>query len=316
MDSKNNLPVLKDESVEKENLNPYSFLVPTSDNAFYSYIKRINNIPSLTKEEEFLLAKNYLENNDINAAHKLVTSHMKLVVKIAMSYKNYGLPIIDLISEGNLGLLHSIKKFDPDRGYRLSTYAMWWIKATIQEYILKSWSIVKIGSSSEQKKLFFSLRKIKMQISNENSRNICSADYNKIAKDMNVSINDVIEIDNRFRNFDISLNQTVRDSDNSLELQNLLPNKAPQVDILIEKHQQTKNRLALLRDAIKILNGRELDIFKSRRLVENPDTLDSLSNKYNISKERVRQIENKAFAKIQKYIISSIPDTLSIYEKK
>jgi RNA polymerase sigma-32 factor len=271
-------------------------------------LQEINKIPSLSQEEEFSLAKAYLEQNDLEAAQKLVSSHLKLVAKIAVSYKNYGLPIPELVSEGNLGLLQAVKKYNPDLGFRLSTYAMWWIKASIQEYVLRSWSLVKIGTTAAQKKLFFSLNKIKRKITNLYSRSVTDQDFIQIAEELGVSHSDVIEMNARLSGADLSLNSTINSKDDSsqTEMIEFLPESRPSQEALLINQQEAINKHTMLTQAMKILNPREFEILSARKLKDSPVTLDELSIKYSISKERVRQIENKAFEKIQSFILNNI----------
>jgi RNA polymerase sigma-32 factor len=287
MNIENNLPVL------------------SSASGFYKYLQEINRVPSLTQEEEFFLAKNYLEQNDLESAQKLVTSHLKLVAKIAISYRNYGLPVPELVSEGNLGLMQAVKKYNPDLGFRLSTYAMWWIKAAIQEYILKSWSLVKIGTTAAQKKLFFSLSKIKHKITNLYSRAVTEQDFPQIAKELGVTYNEVKEMNSRLAGPDLSLNRKVNDNDeNAAELMEFLPETRPDQETALMARQDAINKRGLLKQAMKTLNERELAILKARKLQESPITLDELSTKYAVSKERIRQIENRAFEKVQEFVLS------------
>ena len=280
----------------------------SSEASFSMYLREINKIPSLTKEEEFLLAKAYLENHDLEAAHKLVTSHLKLVAKIAMRYRNYGLPITELVSEGNIGLMQAVKKYDPDLGYRLSTYSMWWVKASIQEYVLKSWSLVKIGTTSAQKKLFFSLSKIKHKITNMYSRSVNEGDYQAIADELGVTVREVNEMSQRLSGPDLSLNRTINnDSDNSgSEMLELLPESKPSQEDILSRRQILVNKTQILSEALGELNEREVQILTARKLNDSPLTLDALSSQYNISKERVRQIETKAFEKVQNYVLTRI----------
>lgn len=285
--------------------------VLSSDSGFQRYLHEINQIPSLSQEEEFLLAKSYLERNDIEAAHKLVTSHLKLVAKIALSYRGYGLPVVDLVSEGNLGLMQAIKKYNPDLGFRLSTYAMWWIKAAVQEYILRSWSLVKIGTTSAQKKLFFSLGKIKHRLSNLYSRQIGEGDFPEIAQMLEVSTQDVSDMNRRMSGGDLSLNMSVGEDGNSAEMIDFLPENKPGHDLILANRQENENKHRILANGMKILNDRELFILQSRKLLENPLTLDELSQKFNISKERVRQIENKAFEKLQEYVLTESSNVMN-----
>jgi RNA polymerase sigma-32 factor len=280
--------------------------VLSSDSGFHSYLREINRIPSLSQEEEYLLAKSYLEHNDLQAAQKLVTSHLKLVVKIALSYRNYGLPITELVSEGNLGLMQAVKKYNPELGFRLSTYSMWWIKAAIQEYVLKSWSLVKIGTTSAQKRLFFSLNKIKKKLSNLYARPVGEQDFPEIAKAIGVETADVKEMNSRLAGGDLSLNATVDRDNQSAELMEFLPETRPNQEIRLIDKEESSSKYKMLTQAIKILGERELDIFTRRKLIEKPDTLDELSNEYKISKERVRQIENRAFEKIRDHILAHV----------
>ncbi|HJK86470.1 MAG TPA: RNA polymerase sigma factor RpoH [Candidatus Megaira endosymbiont of Nemacystus decipiens] len=276
-----------------------------------SYLKEVNRIPSLSQEEEFLYAKDYLEKHDLEAAHKLVKSHLKLVVKIAMNYKNYGLPVTDLVSEGNIGLMQAVKKFNPSLGFRLSTYSTWWIKAAIQEYILKSWSLVKIGTTAAQKKLFFSLNKIKNKLTTLYSRDITENDYPKIANALGVTTKEAMEMDRRLSGGDLSLNKSINKFEGSghTEMIDLLPSTyLSQEDSLAQK-QLYLSKKRTLSSAIATLTEREANILTARKLKDTPSTLDTLSNEYNISKERVRQIENKAFEKVKFYMLEKLtPD--------
>ncbi len=278
------------------------------DTSFGSYLEEINRIPSLTLEEEFLYAKNYLEKQDLEAAHKLVTSHLKLVVKIAMRYRNYGLPVADLISEGNIGLMQAVKKFDPSLEFRLSTYATWWIKAAIQEYVLKSWSLVKLGTTAAQKKIFFSLNKVKNKISNLYGRDVRTEDFAEIAEVLNVSEKEVSDMNQRLAGSAFSLNVPVKadEGNRSVEMLDLLPAKQSSQEEIFANRQISYNKNYVLSAALSTLNEREVQILTARKLQEEPLTLDVLSNKYKISKERIRQIENKAFEKIQSYVLTHI----------
>lgn len=274
----------------------------SADSGFYKYLQEINNIPSLTQEEEFLLAKSYIEQQDLNAAHALVKSHLKLVAKIALSYRNYGLPMGDLVSEGNLGLMQAVKKYDPDLGFRLSTYAMWWVKASIQEYILKSWSLVKIGTTSAQKKLFFSLNKIKNKLSSVYSRAIGTDDIPEIAKVSGCTEQEVSEMNLRMAGTDISLNNPAYASeDEGAEVIEYIPDARPSHELVLAESQEKLIRHNILVRAMSKLNEREAYIIKERKLKEDPTTLDDLSQHFGISKERVRQIETRAFEKLQEY---------------
>ena len=281
--------------------------VVSSDNGFYRYLQEINNIPSLTQEEEFLLAKSYLEHQDLDAAHTLVKSHLKLVAKIAISYKNYGLPIVDLVSEGNLGLMQAVKKYDPDLGHRLSTYAMWWIKASMQEYILRSWSLVKIGTTAAQKKLFFSLSKIKNKLSSVYSRAIGANDVPEIARESGCTEKEVSEMNMRLAGGDISLNAPAYASeDDGSEVIEYIADSRPSHELVMAESQEKLIRRNMLTAALSHLNERELYIIKARKLKEDPDTLDDLSQHFGISKERVRQIETRAFEKLQEQMLEFV----------
>lgn len=277
--------------------------VVSNPSGFYRYLQEINKIPSLTQEEEFLLAKSYLEQNDLSAAHQLVSSHLKLVAKIAVGYRNYGLPMPELVSEGNLGLMQAVRKFNPDLGFRLSTYAMWWIKASIQEYVLKSWSLVKIGTTAAQKKIFFSLSKIKKKIANRHSRSVGEQDFPEIAKELGVTVKEVAEMNLRLHPT-ISLNQQLsQDGNSGVELIDLLPESRPNQETLYIGNQDLNDKRKLLAKALDNLNSRELEIITKRKLSDIPSTLEELSSEYNISKERVRQIEARAFEKVQSFML-------------
>ncbi|WP_375327052.1 RNA polymerase sigma factor RpoH [Candidatus Tisiphia endosymbiont of Nemotelus uliginosus] len=288
--------------------NNTSLPVISAETGFYQYLQKINKIPSLSPEEEFLLAKSYLDNQDLEAAHRLVTSHLKLVAKIAISYRNYGLPLSELVSEGNLGLMQAVKKYNPDLGFRLSTYAMWWIKAAIQEYVLKSWSLVKIGTTAAQKKLFFSLGKIKQKITKICSRAVTEQDFTQIANELGVSRNEVSEMNSRLSGPDLSLNNLVNNSENSAgELIEFLPEPRLNQELKLISKQDAIKKQNLLAQAMKLLNTRELHILTERKLKDSPTTLDILSIEYNISKERIRQIENAAFEKIKNFMLQHMP---------
>lgn len=289
--------------------NKISVPVISAESGFYQYLQKINKVPSLSQEEEFLLAKAYLEQNDLEAAHKLVTSHLKLVAKIAVRYRNYGLPLNELVSEGNLGLMQAVKKYNPDLGFRLSTYALWWIKASIHEYVLRSWSLVKMGTTAAQKKLFFSLGKIKHKITNLYSRAITDQDFVQIAQELGVTKNEVSEMNSRLSGPDLSLNNLVNSgNDNSdSELIEFLPETRPSQELRLISQEDSVNKHNLLRQAMKILNDRELHILTERKLKDSPKTLDTLSIEYKISKERIRQIENTAFEKVKNFILQQMP---------
>ncbi|HJD56684.1 RNA polymerase sigma factor RpoH [Candidatus Tisiphia endosymbiont of Ptychoptera albimana] len=288
--------------------NKISVPVISAESGFYQYLQKINKVPSLSQEEEFLLAKAYLEQNDLEAAHKLVTSHLKLVAKIAIRYRNYGLPLNELVSEGSLGLMQAVKKYNPDLGFRLSTYALWWIKASIHEYVLKSWSLVKMGTTAAQKKLFFSLGKIKHKIANLYSRAVTDQDFVQIAQELGVTNNEVSEMNARLSGPDLSLNNLVNGDDNSSsELIEFLPETRPSQELRLISQEDSANKHNLLTQAMKILNDRELHILTERKLTDSPKTLDILSMEYKISKERIRQIENTAFEKVKNFILQQVP---------
>lgn len=289
--------------------NKISVPVISAESGFYQYLQKINKVPSLSQEEEFLLAKAYLEQNDLEAAHKLVTSHLKLVAKIAIRYRNYGLPLNELVSEGNLGLMQAVKKYNPDLGFRLSTYALWWIKASIHEYVLRSWSLVKMGTTAAQKKLFFSLGKIKHKITNLYSRAVTDQDFVHIAQELGVTKNEVSEMNSRLSGPDLSLNNLVNSgNDNSdSELIEFLPETRPSQELRLISQEDSVNKHNLLTQAMKILNDRELHILTERKLKDSPKTLDTLSIEYKISKERIRQIENTAFEKVKNFILQQMP---------
>lgn len=277
-----------------------------SESELSTYIKQANSFPMLSLEEEVKLANLYHDQGCLESAHKLVTSHLRLVVKIALSYKNYGLSMMDIVSEGNIGLMRAVKKFDVKKGFRLSTYAMWWIKAQIQEYILHSWSIVKIGTTAAQKKLFFNLKKIKTKIlSYENNRELSLDNVSMIASELGVSEQEVVDMDTRTKGQDMSLNikaSSIEDSE--AEMIDFLEDKTPTQDIIVAEKQEAERNSAALYKALEHLNAREKDIIYKRRLSETPLTLEELSQTYKVSRERIRQIENKAIEKLGKYIAS------------
>ena len=268
------------------------------------YLAQIKKFPMLDAEEEYMLAKNWKENGNLQSAHKLVTSHLRLVAKIAMGYRGYGLPVNELISEGNLGLMQAVKKFDPDKGFRLATYAMWWIKAAIQEYVLRSWSLVKMGTTTAQKKLFFNLKKIKNQIAPEQEGDLKDEQVKEISKRLDVDSNEVINMNRRMMGQEKSLNSPIKSGETD-EWQDWLPDESLDQELLISQQQEYNDKKKLLDSAMKILNEREKEIITARRLSENPSTLEELSKKYKISRERIRQIETKAFEKLQKSMINA-----------
>ena len=263
------------------------------------YLQEIRKFPMLTPEEELRLAKSWKENGDEPAAHKLVTSHLRLVAKIAMGYRGYGLPVGELISEGNVGMMQAVKRFDPERGFRLATYAMWWIRAAIQEYILHSWSLVKMGTTAAQKKLFFNLRRLKGQMAALEEGDLQPEQVEKISKALQVPENDVISMNRRLASPDHSLNAPVR-ADSEGEWQDWLVDDGETQESELADREDLSNRRMLLGDALKNLNERERHILIERRLKDEPTTLEELSQQYNISRERVRQIEVRAFEKLQK----------------
>ena len=268
------------------------------------YLAQIKKFPMLDAEEEYMLAKNWRDRGNLKAAHKLVTSHLRLVAKIAMGYRGYGLPVSELISEGNIGLMQAVKKFDPDKGFRLATYAMWWIKAGIQEYVLRSWSLVKMGTTSAQKKLFFNLKKIKQQIAPGQEGDLKNEQVKEISERLNVKKDEVISMNRRMMGQEKSLNDPVQ-SDQKTEWQDWLVDDSLDQELITAHNQELNEKKSLLKESIKILEKREKEILESRKLSNEPKTLDELSKKYKISRERVRQIENKAFEKLQKAMLNS-----------
>jgi RNA polymerase sigma-32 factor len=271
------------------------------------YLTQIRRFPMLEPQEEYMLAKRWHEHEDPGAAHKLVTSHLRLVAKIAMGYRGYGLPISEVVSEGNVGLMQAVKRFEPDKGFRLATYAMWWIRASIQEYILRSWSLVKMGTTASQKKLFFNLRRAKSQISALDDGDLRPDQVKTIARRLGVSEKDVIDM-NRRMSGDASLNSPLREQSEG-EWQDWLVDGAASQEHTLAEREETGNRLAALRNALGVLNPRERRIFEARRLADEPMTLEALSDEFDISRERVRQIEVRAFEKIQSAVKAGIAKT-------
>ncbi|MBT4952203.1 MAG: RNA polymerase sigma factor RpoH [Pelagibacteraceae bacterium] len=265
------------------------------------YLQEIKKFPILTAEEEYMLAKRYKEHDDTKAAHKLVTSHLRLVAKIAMGYRGYGLPVTDLISEGNVGIMQAVKKFDPERGFRLATYAMWWIRAQIQEYVLHSWSLVKIGTTAAQKKLFFNLKKLKNQLSSIDSGDLSPENAREIASRLNVKEAEVLDMNNRLFSGDQSLNTKVGDEGDT-EWQDMIIDSNDTQDNILEHTNELTYRKKIFEQALDVLNDREKEIISLRKLRDKPVKLEELSKKFNISRERVRQIEEKAFEKLQKQV--------------
>ena len=275
--------------------------VLSSEGNLSIYLQEIKKFPILTAEEEYMLAKRYKEHGDTEAAHKLVTSHLRLVAKIAMGYRGYGLPVTDLISEGNVGIMQAVKKFDPERGFRLATYAMWWIRAQIQEYVLHSWSLVKIGTTAAQKKLFFNLKKLKNQLSSIDSGNLSPENAREIASRLNVKEAEVLDMDNRLFSGDQSLNVQVGEESDT-EWQDMLMDSSDTQDNILANYNELLFRKKIFKQALEVLNDREKEIITLRKLKEKPVKLEELSKKFNISRERVRQIEEKAFEKLQKQV--------------
>jgi len=264
------------------------------------YLSSIRKFPMLEKDEEFMLAKSWREHEDTGAAERLVTSHLRLVAKIAMGYRGYGLPIAEVISEGNVGLMQAVKKFDPDKGFRLSTYAMWWIRAAIQEYVLRSWSLVKMGTTAAQKKLFFNLRRIKSKMSALEDGDLRPEQVDEIATKLGVTDNDVISMNRRMSGPDASLNAPLKGSEGDSEWQDWLEDdKGVNQEAELVEHDEFDQRMVLLQDAMSDLNDRERDIIQQRKLTDEPKTLEELAEIYKVSRERIRQIEVRAFEKLQ-----------------
>lgn len=274
----------------------------SGDSGLARYLQEIRRIPLLEAEEEYMLAKRWREHGDKEAAHRLVTSHLRLVAKIAMGYRGYGLPVSELISEGNIGMMQAVRKFDPEKGFRLSTYAMWWIRASIQEYILRSWSLVKIGTTAAQKKLFFNLRRLKSQMSEFDNKDLPPEKVRQIAKELSVTEDEVVSMNRRLGGPDHSLNAPVRrgEEDGESEWQDWLTDDSANQEERLGQQQEEDERHALLTKAMAALNEREQEIIRGRRLADPAKTLEELSQAYGISRERVRQIEERAFEKLQK----------------
>ncbi len=270
----------------------------TSDSGLSRYLQEIRRFPMLEPDEEFMLAKRYKEHEDPEAAQKLITSHLRLVAKIAMGYRGYGLPISEVISEGNVGLMQAVKRFEPDKGFRLATYAMWWIRASIQEYVLRSWSLVKIGTTAAQKRLFFNLRKVKGQLAALEDGALHPDQIKQIATTLSVSEDEVVSMNERLTG-DASLNAPMRSDEGASQWQDWLVDEAPSQEKVLGDSQEFDERMQLLRDAMDVLNEREQKIFEARRLKEPPLTLEELAQKFDVSRERIRQIEVRAFEKVQ-----------------
>ena len=281
-------------------LDSTSVSLLSPDNNLGRYLDHIKKFPMLDADEEYVLAKDWLDKQDTKAAHKLVTSHLRLVAKIAMGYRGYGLPVADLIAEGNIGMMHAVKKFDPEKGFRLVTYAMWWIKAAIQEFVLKSWSQVKIGTTASQKKLFFNLRKIKGKINALEDGDLSPNQVNHIAKTLDVSEDDVISMNRRMLGGDHSLNAQINRNDGEeAEWQDMLSDERDNQETQFVNNQEKNIRNKMMVEALEHLKLREKDIIIKRRLIDTPKTLEELSQEYKVSRERVRQIETRAFEKLQ-----------------
>ncbi|NWG25902.1 MAG: RNA polymerase sigma factor RpoH [Pseudorhodoplanes sp.] len=273
----------------------------TAEGGLSRYLDEIRRFPMLEPQEEYMLAKSWREHGDREAAHKLVTSHLRLVAKIAMGYRGYGLPISEIVSEGNVGLMQAVKRFEPDKGFRLATYAMWWIKAAIQEYILRSWSLVKMGTTANQKKLFFNLRKAKSKISALSEGDLHPEQVKTIARRLGVTEKDVIEMNRRLSG-DASLNAPIREDGDSGEWQDWLADESAGQEEVLARSEEAENRHKALSQALSVLNDRERRIFEARRLADEPVTLEELAAEFGVSRERVRQIEVRAFEKVQKAV--------------
>ena len=278
--------------------------VTTGQGGLQKYLVEVRKFPMLEPQEEYMLAKCWREHNDRNAAHKLVTSHLRLVAKIAMGYRGYGLPIGEVVSEGNVGLMQAVKKFDPEKGFRLATYAMWWIKASIQEYVLRSWSLVKLGTTSSQKKLFFNLRKVKSQLNAYEDGDLKPEQVSEIAERLGVPEGDVVSMNQRLQG-DASLNAPLSVESEGGEWQDWLVDDEIDQETALGESQEMDHRLDLLKDAMGVLNEREAQIFEARRLSEKPQTLEELSQVHGVSRERIRQIEVRAFEKVQEAVVAA-----------
>jgi RNA polymerase sigma-32 factor len=277
----------------------------TAESGLTRYLEEIRRFPMLEPQEEYMLAKSWREHGDRDAAHRLVTSHLRLVAKIAMGYRGYGLPISEVISEGNVGLMQAVKRFEPDKGFRLATYAMWWIKAAIQEYILRSWSLVKMGTTANQKKLFFNLRKAKSRISALEEGDLRPDQVKIIAKRLGVTEQDVVDMNRRLGG-DVSLNSPIREEGDSGEWQDWLVDDSISQETRLAESEEAANRRKALGEALTVLNERERRIFEARRLADEPITLEELADEFGVSRERVRQIEVRAFEKVQKAVKNRI----------
>ena len=274
------------------------------DGGLSKYLTQIKKFPMLSAEEEYMLAKSWRDRGDLKSAQKLITSHLRLVAKIAMGYRGYGLPVSEMVSEGNIGLMQAVKKFEPEKGFRLATYAMWWIKASIQEYVLRSWSLVKMGTTTAQKKLFFNLKKLKNQLSANNEGDLKPQHVDEISKRLNVKKEEVISMNRRLRGKEKSLNDPVKD-DSGTEWQDWIVDNKLDQELKLSQDQELDERKNLMKSSMDILNTREKEILTARKLSENAATLEVLSKKYKVSRERIRQIETKAFEKLQKAMLNA-----------
>jgi len=281
----------------------YNLPALSNEGGLSVYLSQIKKFPMLDAEEEYMLAKNWKSTGNVKSAEKLVTSHLRLVAKIAMGYRGYGLPLNEIISEGNVGLMQAVKKFEPDKGFRLATYAMWWIKASIQEYILRSWSLVKMGTTTAQKKLFFNLKKIKNQIAPKTEGDLKDEDVKNIANRLDVSEDEVVSMNRRLLGKEHSLNTPINETGD--QWQDWLVDKEMDQELKFAQKEEMEKRKDLLQNSLKILNKREKEILFARRLTDEPLTLEDLSKKFKISRERIRQIENKSFEKLQKHMLNA-----------
>lgn len=313
-DTKTTLPAKKSASTPSKDAS-YSGNMSLSvklspEQGLNRYLSEVRKYPMLEKDEEFMLAKRWVEHGDSRAAEKMVTSHLRLVAKIAMGYRGYGLPIGEVISEGNVGLMQAVKKFDPDKGFRLSTYAMWWIRAAIQEYVLRSWSLVKMGTTAAQKKLFFNLRRLKGEMKALEDGDLKPDDLKKIATKLNVKESEVTSMNRRMASGgDASLNVTIGGDDGSAEWQDWLQDDSDSQETTLGEAQEHDARMDLLQDAMADLNDRERHILAERRLSDKPKTLEELAGVYNVSRERIRQIEARAFEKLQEAMLKAAGKT-------
>ncbi len=279
----------------------------TSESGLRRYLDEIRTFPILEPEEEYMLARRLKDHGDMEAAHRMVTSHLRLVAKIAMGYRGYGLPLSELISEGNIGMMQAVKKFEPEKGFRLATYAMWWIKAAIQEYVLRSWSMVKIGTSATQKRLFFNLRRVKQRIGAYQSGDLTPDQAKEIARELDVKEADVYDMDRLMGGPTASLDAPLASTDGETTMLDAMPSPDMNQEMFLLESQEAQQRHDALGTAMTKLNERERDIFTARRLTEDPQTLEELSQKYGISRERVRQIENAAFEKVRTAMMAGLP---------